>query len=58
MIPGNWLRDKRVAPTVVSALAKDFHEAHLARYKTADPESHVEFVMWRHVGDRLLKYFH
>lgn len=44
------IRGKRVTSTVVSALAKDFHEAHLARYKTADPESHVEFVMWRHVA--------
>lgn len=44
------LRDKKMDPEAVSALVQDFHQAHLARYKTADPESHVEFVMWKHVA--------
>ena len=43
------LSDKRVNPEVVSKLAQDFHKASLARYKTNDPTSFVEFVMWRYV---------
>ena len=44
------LPDKRVNPEVVSQIAKDFHKASLARYKTSDPASAVEFVMWRHIA--------
>jgi len=44
------LSDKRANPEVVSQLAKDFHKASLARYKTSDPASEVEFVMWRHIA--------
>lgn len=44
------LSDKRVNPEVVSKLAEDFHAASLARYKTSDPASAVEFVMWRHIA--------
>lgn len=43
------LSDKRMNPEVVSKLAQDFHKASLARYKTNDPTSFVEFVMWRYV---------
>jgi len=39
-----------VTPEDVAVLADDFHQAHLARYKTADSASEVEFVMWRHVA--------
>jgi len=44
------LSDKRVNPEVVSQLAEDFHKASLARYKTNDPWSPVEFIMWRHIA--------
>ncbi len=44
------LSDKRVDPEVVSKLTEDFHETSMARYKTCDPASPVEFVMWRHVA--------
>ncbi len=44
------LEDKIMTPQRVSKLVEDFHEAHRARYKTADPGSHVEFVMWRSVA--------
>jgi len=44
------LSDKRVNPEVVSKLAEDFHKTSLARYKTNDPASFVEFVMWRHIA--------
>jgi len=37
-------------PEDVTALTAEFHQAHLARYKTADFESEVEFVMWRHTA--------
>lgn len=36
----------------VEALVDDFHQAHLARYKTADEGSEVEFVMWRSMATR------
>jgi len=42
--------DKTINPEVVAKLTNDFHNASLARYKTCDPESEVEFVMWRHVA--------
>jgi N-methylhydantoinase A len=44
------LSDKRVLPEAVSKLVQDFHDASLARYKTNDPTSPVEAVMWRHVA--------
>ena len=44
------LSDKRVNPEVVSKLAEDFHKASLARYKTCDPASPIECVMWRHIA--------
>jgi N-methylhydantoinase A len=42
--------DKRLDPQGVSQLTNDFHAASLARYKTNDPDSFVEFIMWRHVA--------
>jgi N-methylhydantoinase A len=48
------LSDNRVNEEVISALARDFHGAHLARYKTADPESDVEFVMWKCIARKLI----
>ncbi len=44
------LRDSRVGPQSLQALVEDFHASHLARYKTADPASPVEFVMWRQIA--------
>lgn len=44
------LSDKVMTPERIFELVEDFHEAHLARYKTADSGSHVEFVMWRSVA--------
>lgn len=44
------LAANRVTAEVLARLVADFHATHLARYKTADPDSPVEFVMWRHVA--------
>jgi len=44
------LANGRVDPDVVTKLTKDFHRASLARYKTNDPSSFVEFIMWRNVA--------
>ena len=40
----------RVNPERISNLARAFHEAHRSRYKTAEPDSSVEFVMWKHIA--------
>lgn len=40
----------KVNPDVVSRLTEDFHRASLARYKTNDQSSFVEFIMWRNVA--------
>ena len=47
------LSGKRMDSEAVSKAAEDFHKASLARYKTCDPGSEVEFVMWRHVASTL-----
>ncbi|MBW2509861.1 MAG: hydantoinase/oxoprolinase family protein [Deltaproteobacteria bacterium] len=47
------LDDKVMTPERCGKLVEIFHDAHLARYKTADPGSSVEFVMWRSVARRL-----
>ena len=44
------VKSKRLASEVLSDMIASFHEAHRARYKTADPGSPVEFVMWRNVA--------
>ena len=44
------LRDNKINPDGLDHLVEDFHNAHKARYKTADYGSPVEFVMWRHVA--------
>jgi len=44
------LSDRRVNSDVVARIVSDFHNASLARYKTNDPSSPVEAVMWRHVA--------
>jgi N-methylhydantoinase A len=44
------LRNKQINRENLPKLVDDFHEAHLTRYKTADLDSPVEFVMWRSVA--------
>jgi N-methylhydantoinase A len=44
------LGDKVMTPERCAKLIEIFHDAHLSRYKTADPGSPVEFVMWRSVA--------
>ena len=44
------LGDKVMTPERCAKLIEIFHDAHLARYKTADPGSPLEFVMWRSVA--------
>ncbi len=44
------LPDNVMTPDRCARLIQNFHNAHLARYKTADPGSPVEFVMWRSVA--------
>jgi len=44
------LKDRELTADNVSTLIADFHQAHMIRYKTADPSSPVEFVMWRSVA--------
>jgi N-methylhydantoinase A len=44
------LGDRVMTPERCGEVIEAFHNAHLARYKTADPGSSVEFVMWRSVA--------
>jgi len=48
-IPGN-----RIDSEALKKLTKAFHDTSLARYKTCDPDSEVEFVMWRHVATNIV----
>lgn len=48
------LREKRITRDGLRYLVENFHKAHQARYKTSDPESDVEFVMWRHVASSIV----
>lgn len=41
------LEDGKVNPGILDRITAMFHEAYLARYKTNDPASEVEFLMWR-----------
>ncbi|MFB9985781.1 hydantoinase/oxoprolinase family protein [Mesorhizobium kowhaii] len=41
------LENGRITPEVLENITQMFHEAYLARYKTNDPASDVEFLMWR-----------
>ena len=41
------LENEKVTPAVLQRITDTFHEAYLARYKTNDPASEVEFLMWR-----------
>ena len=40
----------KVTPAKVAEIAEAFHQAYLARYKTNDPASDVEFLMWRNLA--------
>nr|WP_296430278.1 hydantoinase/oxoprolinase family protein [Roseovarius sp. BRH_c41] len=44
------LDDGEITPTKLDEIAKAFHDAYLARYKTNDPASEVEFLMWRNLA--------
>jgi len=44
------VKGRKLTPEGLSELVGNFHEAHRARYKTADPGSPAEFVMWRNVA--------
>jgi N-methylhydantoinase A len=41
------LSDGKIDAAKVAEITEVFHSAYLSRYKTNDPESHVEFLMWR-----------
>lgn len=41
------LENGKVTPTTLKKITQAFHDAYLARYKTNDPASDVEFLMWR-----------
>lgn len=41
------LKDGRITPAQLQQIIRMFHEAYLARYKTNDPASEIEFLMWR-----------
>ncbi|MBF0530958.1 MAG: hypothetical protein HQK55_17160, partial [Deltaproteobacteria bacterium] len=43
----------KMTPKDVEILAHDFHQASLFRYKTNDPDSMVEFIMWRHMATHM-----
>ena len=44
------LEGGKVTPEKVQEIADAFHRAYLARYKTNDPASDVEFLMWRNLA--------
>ena len=44
------IRERKLGSDGLSEVVRDFHEAHRARYKTADRGSPAEFVMWRNVA--------
>lgn len=41
------LENGKIGPEELQAICAKFHEAYLARYKTNDPASEIEFLMWR-----------
>lgn len=44
------LENGRLTPAKVEEITATFHEAYLNRYKTNDPASEVEFLMWRNMA--------
>ncbi|MEI4488741.1 hydantoinase/oxoprolinase family protein [Frigidibacter sp. MR17.14] len=40
----------KVTPAILKQMTQAFHDAYLARYKTNDPASDVEFLMWRNLA--------
>ena len=44
------LDDGKITPRKVAEIVEAFHRAYLARYKTNDPASDVEFLMWRNLA--------
>ncbi|WP_152047496.1 hydantoinase/oxoprolinase family protein [Aureimonas psammosilenae] len=44
------LDNGRITPARLADMVQMFHDAYLARYKTNDPASDVEFLMWRNMA--------
>lgn len=44
------LENGKVTPAKLAEITKAFHSAYLSRYKTNDPASDVEFLMWRNMA--------
>lgn len=44
------LDDGKITPAKLAGITEAFHAAYLARYKTNDPASDVEFLMWRNMA--------
>ncbi|VDC22358.1 hydantoinase/oxoprolinase family protein [Pseudogemmobacter humi] len=44
------LDDGKITPAKLDEITEAFHAAYLARYKTNDPASDVEFLMWRNMA--------
>ncbi|SIQ61657.1 N-methylhydantoinase A [Paracoccus thiocyanatus] len=40
----------KITPAILEEITAAFHAAYLARYKTNDPASDVEFLMWRNMA--------
>ncbi|MBE7183273.1 MAG: hydantoinase/oxoprolinase family protein [Methylobacterium mesophilicum] len=44
------LEDGKITPAKLAEITRMFHDAYRARYKTNDPASDVEFLMWRNLA--------
>lgn len=44
------LDNGKITPAILAEITQAFHTAYLARYKTNDPASDVEFLMWRNMA--------
>lgn len=44
------LDDGKITPAKLAEITQTFHAAYLSRYKTNDPASDVEFLMWRNMA--------
>ncbi|WCM49481.1 hydantoinase/oxoprolinase family protein [Pseudomonas sp. WJP1] len=44
------LDEGKISAATIEQITQQFHEAYLARYKTNDPASAIEFVMWRNMA--------
>lgn len=44
------LDDGKITPQKLAEITQTFHDAYLSRYKTNDPASDVEFLIWRNMA--------